>query len=120
MTCNNDVIQSAFVLHQYLGTDLEEFSGRTVLDDECAISLPLLHLPGVVLVPGDTLPLHLFNPRLISMMKHILQNNRTFGMLYDRLAQKVVVVMSEVVVVQFSVAYWAKLVCYKSMIILTN
>eukprot|EP00057_Strongylocentrotus_purpuratus_P031067 XP_783498.3 PREDICTED: protein cereblon [Strongylocentrotus purpuratus] len=69
--------------HAYLGSDLEEYSGRTVLDDECSISLPLVQLPGVVLVPGETIPLHLFNPRLISMMKHILQNNRTFGMLYD-------------------------------------
>ncbi|XP_054752351.2 protein cereblon-like isoform X1 [Lytechinus pictus] len=69
--------------HAYLGTDLEDYSGRTVLDDECSISLPLVQLPGVVLVPGETIPLHFFNPRIISMMKHILQNNRTFGMLYD-------------------------------------
>ncbi|XP_072178020.1 protein cereblon-like [Diadema setosum] len=69
--------------HSYLGSDLEEYSGRTVLDDECSVSLPLVQFPGVVLVPGETLPLHLFNPRLISMMKHILHNNRTFGMLYE-------------------------------------
>ena len=69
---------------QYLGSDLEEYSGRTVLDDDSYITLPLLHLPGVVLIPGQTLPLHLFNPRIISMMKHIIQKNRTFGMVHDR------------------------------------
>ncbi len=69
---------------QYLGNDLQEYSGRTVLDDESYITLPLLQLPGVVLIPGQTLPLHLFNQRIISMMKHVIQNNRTFGLVHDR------------------------------------
>ncbi|XP_022102468.1 LOW QUALITY PROTEIN: protein cereblon-like [Acanthaster planci] len=69
--------------HSYLGSDLEEYSGRTVLDEDTFISLPLLHLPGVILLPGQTLPLHLFNQRIISMMKHVIQNNRTFGMVHD-------------------------------------
>ncbi|XP_072027425.1 protein cereblon-like [Amphiura filiformis] len=69
--------------HSYLGSDLEEYSGRTVLDDESYITLPLLQLPGVVLIPGQTLPLHLFNQRIISMMKHVIQNNRTFGLVHD-------------------------------------
>ncbi|XP_038054196.1 protein cereblon-like isoform X2 [Patiria miniata] len=69
--------------HSYLGSDLEEYSGRTVLDEDSFISLPLLHLPGVILVPGQTLPLQLFNQRIISMMKHVIQNNRTFGMIHD-------------------------------------
>ncbi|XP_077862766.1 protein cereblon-like [Saccoglossus kowalevskii] len=66
--------------HSYLGTDLQEYSGRTVLEDDCYMSLPLLTLPNVVLIPGQTLPLHLFQPRLVSMMKRVLQTDRTFGL----------------------------------------
>ncbi|XP_070558131.1 protein cereblon-like isoform X2 [Ptychodera flava] len=75
--------------HSYLGTDLEEYSGRTVLDDDSYMNLPLLTLPNVVLIPGQTLPLHLFQPRLVAMMKHVLQSNRTFGLVtwsYDDLS----------------------------------
>ncbi|XP_077983750.1 protein cereblon-like [Glandiceps talaboti] len=66
--------------HSYLGTDLEEYSGRTVLDDDSYLSLPFLTVPNVVLIPGQTLPLHLFQPRLVAMMKRVLQTDRTFGL----------------------------------------
>ncbi|UYV67156.1 CRBN [Cordylochernes scorpioides] len=69
---------------QYLGTDLEELSGRTVLDDGSCQTLPLLALPKVVLVPGQTLPLQLFRPALISMMRHVIQHDRTFGLVNSR------------------------------------
>ena len=41
---------------------MDEFSGRTVLEAGHSVTLPLLTLPGLVLVPGQTLPLHLFQP----------------------------------------------------------
>ncbi|XP_067136121.1 protein cereblon [Centruroides vittatus] len=72
--------------HSYLGTDLEELSGRTVLDDNSCQSLPLLALRGVVLIPGQTLPLQLFQSATVSMMKHIIEKDRTFGMVNLRSA----------------------------------
>nr|XP_015930169.1 protein cereblon isoform X2 [Parasteatoda tepidariorum] len=71
-------------LHSYLGTDLEELSGRTVLDDDSCQTIPLLALPGVVLIPGQTLPLQLFNPSTIEMMIHVINSDRTFGLINSR------------------------------------
>ncbi|XP_013790743.1 protein cereblon-like isoform X2 [Limulus polyphemus] len=65
--------------HTYLGNDLEELSGRTLLDDDSCQSLPLLPLPGIVLIPGQTLPLQLFEPSAVSMVKRIIEKDRTLG-----------------------------------------
>ncbi|XP_071961670.1 protein cereblon-like [Antedon mediterranea] len=65
--------------HSYLGNDLEEYSGRTIHDDESYVTLPLMPLNNVVLIPGQTIPLQLLDPRKISMMRHVLQKDRTFG-----------------------------------------
>ncbi|RWS28543.1 protein cereblon-like isoform X1 [Leptotrombidium deliense] len=64
--------------HAYLGTNLEELSGRVVLED--CVNIPLLMLRGVVLVPGQMLPLQLELPSYVAMMKRIIQNDRTFGL----------------------------------------
>ena len=55
--------------HSYLGEG-REVGGRTILDDDSILSLPLLNQPGLVLVPGQLLPLHLFHPSAISMMRY--------------------------------------------------
>ena len=69
---------------QYLGDDLEEVRGRTVLEDDSCLELPLLSLPGVVLVPGQTLPLQLFQPATVSMIRNVLDKDKTFGMVTAR------------------------------------
>lgn len=43
---------------------MDEFSGRTVLETNNIVELPLMVFPTVVLVPGQTLPLHLFHPQV--------------------------------------------------------
>ncbi|KAK2563374.1 Protein cereblon [Acropora cervicornis] len=45
--------------HQYLGEEMDEFSGRTYHEPGSHVTLPLLMRPDLVLVPGQTLPLHL-------------------------------------------------------------
>lgn len=62
---------------------MEDHSGRTVLDDDSFVSIPLMQMTGVILTPGQTVPFHIFNQRNIAMIKSVLANNRTFGMLYD-------------------------------------
>jgi hypothetical protein len=64
--------------HAYLGAG-QEVSGRTILDEDLIQSLPLLSMPGFVLVPHQVFPLTLFHPPMISMMKAVLAANRTFG-----------------------------------------
>ncbi len=42
--------------------------------------IPLFPLPGVVLLPGTLLPLHIFEPRYREMVAHALAAERTIGM----------------------------------------
>jgi len=69
--------------HQYLGEG-KEVGGRTILDDDLVQDLPLL--PGgtlgpQLLVPGQTLPLTLFHPAVVGMMKNIINSTKTFGVI---------------------------------------
>ena len=67
------------MLLQYLGADLEDVHGRTIHDDDSCITLPVLSLPGVVLLPGQMLPLFLFQPSMVAMIKQVLERDRTFA-----------------------------------------
>jgi Lon protease-like protein len=42
--------------------------------------IPIFPLPGVVLLPGTLLPLHIFEPRYRAMIADALAGNRTIGM----------------------------------------
>ena len=64
--------------HTYLGEG-KEVCGRTILDDEFVQSLPLFSQPGLALIPGQLLPLHLFHASVISMMKKVIDTTKTFG-----------------------------------------
>lgn len=67
--------------HAYLGSDMEEFHGRTVHDDDSCQTIPVLPHTAVMLVPGQTLPLQLFRPQEVSMMRTVIQRDRTFAVL---------------------------------------
>ncbi|XP_014770294.1 protein cereblon isoform X1 [Octopus bimaculoides] len=78
---NTTFDKSLPVAHSYLGEDLEEVRGRTIHDDEACISLPIITLPSVILVPGQTIPLHLFQSHTVAMMKNLLDKDKTFGVI---------------------------------------
>ncbi|XP_075997024.1 protein cereblon [Genypterus blacodes] len=67
--------------HSYLGSDMEEFHGRTVLDDDSCQTIPVLPHTAMILVPGQTLPLKLFRPQEVSMMRSVIHKDRTFAVL---------------------------------------
>ncbi|KAJ3602071.1 hypothetical protein NHX12_029831 [Muraenolepis orangiensis] len=67
--------------HAYLGSDMEEFHGRTVHDDDSCQTIPVLPHTSVMLLPGQTLPLQLFRPQEVSMMRTVIQRDRTFAVL---------------------------------------
>ncbi|GFS14021.1 protein cereblon [Elysia marginata] len=67
--------------HSYLGSDLEEVRGRTILEEGSVVTMPLLLLPGVVLVPGQVLPLQLHMQPLVAMVRRVADTNNTFGVL---------------------------------------
>jgi len=50
-------------LLQYLG-ELEEEGRATMEDEETMPTLPLLCIPERVLFPGETLPMHIYNPHV--------------------------------------------------------
>ena len=68
-----------FVL-QYLGTDLEEISGRTIMEDNSEMELPLVTLPGTILIPGHIIPLYSHNQHEVAMLKSVVDSTeKTFG-----------------------------------------
>lgn len=78
-------ICSNFSLYlQYLGDDLEDVSGRTIYDEDGLVSIPLLQLPGMVLVPGATIPLTLYHQHVVAMMKTVKDADKTFGVVAYR------------------------------------
>lgn len=72
------------MLPQYLGADMEEFHGRTLHDDGSCQLMPVLPQVVVVLIPGQTLPLRLFSPQEVSMVRGLIQKDRTFAVLAYR------------------------------------
>lgn len=65
--------------HTYLGDDLEEVRGRTILEEESELTLPLITLPGTILVPGQIIPLHLFHQQTVAMIRGVIDSDKTFG-----------------------------------------
>jgi uncharacterized protein len=43
--------------------------------------LPVFPLTGVLLLPGTTLPLHIFEPRYRNMVEDVLEGDKIFGMI---------------------------------------
>lgn len=65
--------------HTYLGDDMEDLTGRTVFEEDSLQTIPVVTSHDVILVPGQILPLQIFRPLEISMMRRIIENDRTFG-----------------------------------------
>lgn len=80
--------QSLPVSHSYLGDDLEDVRGRTFHEEGTTISLPVIQLPGMVLVPGQTIPLHLFHQHTVAMLKGVMDKDNTFGIVAYRYSEE--------------------------------
>ena len=69
---------------QYLG-DAQPVSGRTILDDGDLIpGLPVWASPGLMLMPGQTVPLTIFRPNVAEMMRRLIGTTKTFRMMHVR------------------------------------
>ena len=60
---------------QYLGDSLE-VSGRHILEEDLVQEIVLMANPGVILMPGQTLPLTFFRPNVISLMKKLIDTTK--------------------------------------------
>lgn len=63
---------------------MEDVRGRTFHEEGATISLPVIQLPGMVLVPGQTIPLHLFHQHTVAMLKGVMDKDNTFGIVAYR------------------------------------
>lgn len=62
---------------------MEELQGRVVFADGGPTpEIPLL-LMGVLLVPGQTLPLSIFHPVFQNAIRRCIMTNRVFGIVYN-------------------------------------
>lgn len=69
---------------QYLGV-MEEVRGRTLLDEDSVIEMPVVVQEGLICVPGQTLPLTISHPHTTAMMRRVIEGNHIFGILSFRL-----------------------------------
>lgn len=63
---------------------MEEVRGRTLLDEESIVEMPVVVQEGLVCVPGQTLPLTISHPHIMTMMRRVIEGNHTFGILSFR------------------------------------
>ena len=68
---------------QYLGQG-QEVAGRTILDEDLIQDLPIIARPGIILMPGQTLPMNFFHPTVMSVMKNLISGSKTFGVVHSR------------------------------------
>ena len=59
-------------------------AGRTILDEDLIQDLPIIARPGIILMPGQTLPMNFFHDVVISMMKNLIEGSKTFGVVHAR------------------------------------
>ena len=59
-------------------------SGRHILEEDLVQEIVLMANPGVILMPGQTLPLTIFRPNHISLMKKLIDTTKTFGSIHVR------------------------------------
>jgi hypothetical protein len=71
--------QSEAAAHSYLSMDMEDVPGRSVLECENEHTLPIIPFRGVVLFPGETLPLRLKNSRYINVIEGLLDGHHHVG-----------------------------------------
>ena len=69
--------------HQYMG-ESREVGGRIILEENNYVEIPVISQPGIILMPGQTLPMTFFQPAVISMMKGLVETTKTFGILHKR------------------------------------
>lgn len=55
---------------------MDEVTGRTVMEADKIVSIPLLSLPNLLVVPGQTLPMHVFNPQ-VTILQDLLCSLRS-------------------------------------------
>jgi cereblon len=54
------------------------------LEEDLIQELPIISRPGIILMPGQTLPLNFFQPMVISLMKKLIEGTKTFGVIHQR------------------------------------
>ena len=69
--------------HSYMG-ESREIGGRIILEEDLYVDIPIISQPGIILMPGQTLPMTFFQPAVISMMKRLVETTKTFGVLHKR------------------------------------
>jgi len=62
------------------------FNSDEAADDLLPATLPIFPLTGVLLLPGATLPLNIFEPRYLNMVEEALGNGRVIGMVQPKAA----------------------------------
>lgn len=68
------------------GSGAAVFNGDASIEDLLPMEIPIFPLAGVLLLPGATLPLNIFEPRYLNMVEDSLGQGRIIGMVQPKVA----------------------------------
>lgn len=63
---------------------MEEVAGTTVLQSNALVTVPLIIRENLIVIPGQTLPLHIYEPSQVRMMQQLVSGDKIFGVLCER------------------------------------
>jgi len=69
--------------HTYLG-ETQQVSGRTIMEEGAIEEIPILYRSSSILMPGQTIPLIVFEDHYIALMKRLVRTTKTFGLVNKR------------------------------------
>lgn len=63
---------------------MQDVSGRVIFDDDSTVLIPAHIQPGVILIPGQTLPIQVYRPSVVAMLRTVVEENKTIAVLHYR------------------------------------
>lgn len=60
---------------------MEEVRGRTMLEEGTIVEIPVIVQAGLISVPGQTLPLFVSHPHIVTMLRRVIEGNHIFGII---------------------------------------
>ena len=61
---------------------MQDVTGRVIFDEGSTVSIPAYLQPGVILIPGQTMPIQVYRPSVVAMMRTVVEQQKTIAVLH--------------------------------------
>lgn len=61
---------------------MHDVTGRVIYDDESTVCIPAYLQRGVILIPGQTMPIQVYQPSVVAMMRNVVEQQKTIAVLH--------------------------------------